>query len=244
MLKKTKIIIKKSQRLLLSPFLLSDYVKFRKKADKRFSLSFLDVYPCLFDKTIKTGFDSHYIYHTAWAARKVRDIGQDKHVDISSSLYFSGIISAFMKVDFYDYRPAELRLSNLKTDHCDLVKLAFESNSIKSLSCMHSVEHIGLGRYGDSIDPGGDLKSMKELSRVLAFEGSLLFVVPVGRPKIEYNAHRVYTYEMIIDAFKDLSLKEFSMIDDAGNFIEMADSSVVKNQNYACGCFHFKKETK
>ncbi len=236
-----KNIIKKLVRLFLVPFILPDYLKFRRQDDQRFRLSLRDFYPCLKDKTFKTNFDAHYIYHTAWAARKVKEIKPARHTDISSALYFSGIVSAFVPVDFYDYRPADLSLSDFKSASADLTKLFFTDNSLSSLSCMHTVEHIGLGRYGDSIDPAGDLKAINELKRVLAPGGSLLFVVPVGFPRIEYNAHRVYSYEMIKEYFKELTLQEFSLIDDASRFIENADPGLVKNQKYGCGCFWFKK---
>jgi len=121
------------------------------------------------------------------------------------------------------------------------MKLSFPDNSINSLSCMHTVEHIGLGRYGDPIDPNGDIKAGAELKRVLQEEGYLLFVTPVGQPKIEFNAHRIYSYEMILDMFNELELKEFSLVTDSGDFIENANPDIVKEQKYGCGCFLFKK---
>lgn len=189
-----KKIIKKIIRILQSPFMVKDYLKFKSFKNKRFSIKYSDFYPCIKDKTIKTSFDTHYVYHTAWAARKLKEIQPEKHTDISSSLYFSGIVSAFVPVDFYDYRPAELKLSNLTSKHADLTKLQFTTNSINSLSCMHTIEHIGLGRYGDPIDPQADITAIKELVRVLKPGGSLLFVTPVGKPKIEFNAHRIYAF--------------------------------------------------
>ena len=206
-----KNLIKKIIKIILSPFVLNDYFKF-KALDKntRFKIKISDFYPQIKDKTIKTGFDTHYVYHTSWAARKVREINPEFHTDISSSLYFSGIVSAFVPVKFYDYRPANLKLSNLESESADLTKLNFENNSINSLSCMHTIEHIGLGRYGDQIDPNGDIKAIIELKRVLAENGSLLFVTPVGKPKIEFNAHRIYSYEMIMEMFEGLKLMEFS----------------------------------
>jgi len=239
-----KKIIKKLKRLSLFPFILKDYLNFSRldQSNPRFKTSFFDFYPCRGDKTSKTSFDSHYIYHTAWAARKVKEINPAKHLDISSSLYFSGIVSAFLPWEFYDYRPADLKLSNLKTGAADLTRLDFLDNSIFSLSCMHTVEHIGLGRYGDTINPAGDLQAINELKRVLAKGGSLLFVVPVGRPKIIYNAHRIYSFEMIQDYFQELKLQEFSLIDDQGNFLEGADPVLVKEQKYGCGCFWFIKQ--
>lgn len=234
-----KTLIKK---IIFSPFIIADYLKFRRIDDKRFKLSPRDFHPCLEDKTPKTEFDAHYIYHTAWAARKVKEISPQRHTDISSALYFSGIVSAFIPVDFYDYRPADLNLSNLKSASADLTRLFFSDNSLSSLSCLHTVEHIGLGRYGDPLDAQGDLKAIAELKRVLAPGGSLLFVVPVGLPRIEYNAHRIYSYEMIKDYFKELTLKEFTLIDDSGQFIENASPESVKDQRYGCGCFWFTKE--
>lgn len=234
-------IVKRIKSVLLSPFLIKDYLLFLSRDNKRFSLSIFDFYPCIKDKTIKTNFDAHYIYHTAWASRKVKEIGTNKHTDISSSLYFSSIVSAFVPVDFYDYRPAELNLSNFNSKHADLTKLPFPNDSVKSLSCMHTVEHIGLGRYGDSIDPDGDIKAISELKRVLTKDGSLLFVVPVGKPRIEFNAHRIYSYEQIEEYFKDFELKEFSLITDNKKFIERADKNLVSEQKYGCGCFWFIK---
>lgn len=239
-----KKIIKETIKMILIPFVILDYLKFRKFRSNRFAIRFSDFYPCIKDKTIKTGFDRHYVYHTSWAARKVKEIDPEFHTDISSSLYFSGIVSAFVPVKFYDYRPAQLKLSGLESNAGDLMKLAFADNSTRSLSCMHTVEHVGLGRYGDTIDPDGDLKAAKELSRVLAPGGSLIFVVPVGKPKIEFNAHRIYSYEQVLNLFPDLKLVEFSLVTDTveqGDFIENANPKLVESQNYGCGCFLFTK---
>lgn len=191
-----------------------------------------------------TPFDAHYVYHPAWATRIVADTNTRRHVDISSTLSFSTILSAFVPVDFYDFRPANLNLSNLSSKHADLTSLPFGDCTIGSLSCMHVVEHIGLGRYGDEIDPSGDMKAMGELQRVLAVDGNLLFVVPVGRPRLAFNAHRVYSYEMILNSFPRLELRSFALIPDNARevgIIENAAPSDVNKQTYGCGCFWFTK---
>ena len=221
---------------------LGEWDRFKSKNDKRFSLKAKDAYPCLKDKTLSTPFDHHYTYHPAWAARILAQTKPAYHVDISSILSFSTIVSAFVPVRVYDYRPADLNLTNLESGFADLKQLIFQDNSIPSLSCLHTIEHIGLGRYGDEIDPQGDLKSITELKRVLMPGGDLLFVTPVGKPKIEFNAHRIYSYEQIIEYFSPFSLKEFSLIPDAGGIIINADPVLVKEQEYGCGCFWFKKQ--
>jgi len=220
-----------------------EYITFRRLADHRFSILPSDLFPQLHDRTKEHGFDRHYIYHTAWAARVLAETKTKKHVDISSSLYFTGIASAWVKFDFYDYRPAQLQLNNVASRSADLTQLHFKSNSQTSLSCMHTLEHIGLGRYGDPLNTNGDLKAMEELQRVVAKKGKLLIVVPVGKPKIMFNAHRIYSYEQILKAFDQLKLTEFSLVPDGENahLIRNAKPSLVTKQVYACGCFWFTK---
>jgi SAM-dependent methyltransferase len=241
-----KKLIKKTIRIILSPFVLPDLIRFRKlNKDSRFKLSLKDLYPQVRDKTFQTSFDRHYVYHLSWAARVLLELKPAKHIDISSSLFFSGIVSAFVPVEFYDYRPADLKLSNLTTGKADLNHLQFADNSITSLSCMHTVEHVGLGRYGDKIDPEGDKKAAAELARVLARGGHLLFVVPVGaEAKIEWNAHRIYSYAAALALFPDLKLVEFALIPEYGEhggLVRNAPKESLGGEKYACGCFLFTK---
>jgi SAM-dependent methyltransferase len=241
-----KKIYKVGKNILLSPFIIADYRTFiEKDVRSRFSYSWQTFFPQVFDKTLTTGFDRHYVYHTAWAARKVKEIAPAVHVDIASSLYSAGIVSTFIPVEFYDYRPAPLQLSGLTTKHADLTNLHFATGSIASLSCMHTIEHVGLGRYGDPIDPDGDIKACAELARVLAPGGSLIFVTPIGREAvIQFNAHRIYTYELVQKLFPTLTLKEFSLVHEYGTkgIIEHANPAVdVQHERYACGLFVFTK---
>jgi hypothetical protein len=166
------------------------------------------------DDTANSGFDRHYVYHVAWAARVLAATQPARHVDIGSLLEFSAMLSATIPTHFYDFRPPDYQLDGLATAEADLTNLQFPDDSMGSLSCMHVVEHIGLGRYGDPLSPTADVVAMRELARVLAPGGNLLFVVPVGRPRVCFNAHRVYAYEMVLDGFPDLDLVEFALIPD------------------------------
>lgn len=218
------------------------------EASKRFRIEWCDRYPCLHDKTSETGFDRHYVYHPAWAARILAETRPTEHVDISSTLYFCTLVSAFIPVKYYDYRPADLRLDNLSSESANLLSLPFAEGSILSLSCMHVVEHVGLGRYGDSVDPDGDLKAIAELKRVLAPGGLLLFVVPVGgEAKIMFNAHRIYRFDQVVEYFNDLELKEFVLIPENkehGGLVRNPPQELVNLQSYGCGCFCFRKKSR
>lgn len=222
---------------------LLQWFRFSSKNDKRFLLRYRDIHPCLKDRITTTPFDQHYTYHPAWAARVLAKTQPKLHIDISSILHFSAVTSAFIPMKFYDYRPAHLQLNNFESGFADLKKLPFEDNSIESISCMHTIEHIGLGRYGDELDVKGDMKAMEELIRVTRPNGTILIVTPVGKPTIEFNAHRIYSFEQITGYFKDCDLAEFTLIPDAGGLISHADPALVNEQKYGCGCFWFKKRS-
>lgn len=213
-----------------------------KSNTRNFELVFKNSRPYLNDKTSTTNFDAHYIYHPAWAARIIKKNNPTLHVDISSTLHFCTQLSAFIPVEFYDYRPAILNLDNLKSLKADLTNLFFKSNSIESLSCMHTIEHVGLGRYGDPIDSEGDIKAINEIKRVVKVGGSLLFVVPVGRPTIVFNAHRIYCAADILTLFDGFTLNNFSLVKDDNQFIQNASIFQADNETYGCGCFWFVKD--
>ena len=206
----------------------------------RFAKDQWEIRPILEDDTAGTGFDDHYIYHTAWAIRRLVALAPKLHVDFGSSLFFAAMASAIVPLRFYDYRPPALQLPNLEVCAGDLTALPIESGSLSSVSCMHVVEHVGLGRYGDTPDYDGDLAAMRELNRVVASGGSLLFAVPIGRPRLVYNAHRIYAYRQIMEVFENrFDLKEFSLIQDRGGMVSGATKQLADAQSYGCGCFHF-----
>lgn len=261
--KKTTKNLLRIQRVVLlffKPKVVFDLINFNTlkstSSDSRnFSTRLLDTFPISGEATKYTSFDRHYVYHTAWAARVVSELKPQIHTDISSSLYFCSIVSAFNPVQFYDYRPADLKLSGLTTNPGDLMKLPFESRSLESVSCMHTLEHIGLGRYGDPLDPNGDLKAISELKRVVKIGGSLVLVVPVGKQRIEFNAHRIYDPEKfksyVLDQNESGSegefiLKEYAYIpetDKEGPLKRNASLDEGKKDNYACGCFWFIRKS-
>jgi hypothetical protein len=197
--------------------------------------------PMLGDATSTTEIDTHYVYHTAWAARRLFANPVAEHVDIGSDHRFTTIASAFQPMRFLDYRPCPVHLANLKTGRANLLKLDLSDGSVISLSCMHVVEHIGLGRYGDPIDFYGANKAMDELARVLAPGGLLYFVVPVGQPCVQFNTQRIFRASEIVHRFSTLELVEFSLVDDNGLFQEYSTPAAADRQSCACGCFLFRK---
>ena len=103
------------------------------------------------------------------------------------------------------------------------------------------LEHIGLGRYGDPIDPAGSARGALELVRVLAPGGKLYFSTPVGREHISFNAHRVFAPESVLRMFESLKNAGFSLVDDTGKFHQTARLEDGAKQEYGCGMYVFTK---
>lgn len=202
----------------------------------------LEPFPCLGDKTPTTDFDPHYTYQGPWVMRELLQRRPSKHVDVGSWTAYLGFFSSLQPTEFVDIRPAGLFQPGLTPREGSALSLPYAHESVESLSCLHVVEHIGLGRYGDPIDPMGPIKALRELARVVAKGGDLYLSLPVGLEKIYFNAHRVIQPQVVIEILKGMRLVSLSGILDDGQFLENACLTTLSRQKYGCGLFHFTKE--
>lgn len=201
----------------------------------------LSLYPCVHDNTGSTPFDPHYFYQDTWAFREVVRLAPSRHVDVGSTAIFVGMLSAVIDVTFVDIRPLSVGLDRYTFKAGSILEMPFDSNSVESLSCLHVAEHIGLGRYGDPLDAEGTRKAARELTRVLAPGGQLLFSVPIGRSRIEFNAHRIHSSVEILEMFRGLSLVNYAGVDDLGSFRKRREIGELDACDYGCGFFTFIK---
>ena len=169
-----------------------DWVKYS-RLDGAEQIKLTDTYPCMHDKTKTTRFDAHYFYQDIWAFKKIHESKVDHHVDVGSRVDFVGFLTAITRVTFFDLRPLMADLENLHSRKGNILSMPLEDNSVPSLSCLHVAEHVGLGRYGDPLDPLGTKKACRELARILVVGGNLYFSLPVGRPRLRFNAHRIHS---------------------------------------------------
>ena len=173
------------------PGFVRDLIAYRRLGPDQ-SVRFRDLYPCLGDQTMRTPFDAHYLYQSVWATDWVARTRPAEHVDVASDVRFVTLLASHVRVIAVDIRPLDVSIANFRSTAGSITELPFEDRSVHSLSCLHVAEHIGLGRYGDRLDPSGTRRACTELTRVLASDGQLLFSVPVGRPRTMYNAHRIH----------------------------------------------------
>ena len=222
------------------PRYVADWLAFRRQAGT-WSVAVADSYPCLADQLPTTPFDPHYFYQGNWLARRLAEAKPRQHVDIGSSVLAIGVLSAHVPTIFLDYRPLMVRQSGLTCVAADISRLPFADQSVSSLSCLHVVEHIGLGRYGDRLDADGARKAVTELQRVVDRGGHLYLTTPIGRERVCFNAHRVFAPATIVSWFTQMTLTSFSYVSDDGALIENVSPSDVPRLEYGCGFFEFRR---
>jgi predicted SAM-dependent methyltransferase len=227
--------------MLSLPGFLRSYFQFKKNqgSDPLFELK---LYPILGENAPSSPIDPHYFYVNSWAMRRVIAQNPEKHYDFASQVVFSSLLSAVVPTIYVDIRPLQVSLDGLSCEAGDLTHLPYGSGSLSSISCLHVIEHVGLSRYGDSLDPDGYLKAANELKRVLANGGNLLIAVPTGISRIYFNAHRVFSVEQCLKMFSGLKLVELSGVMDDGSYVENVDPKVLNACQYGCGFYWFKKE--
>lgn len=225
---------------------LQDLIKYQTLVNTSpFRIRLRDLHPMLRDYDAMAGRASgHYFWQDLWAARKVFRQRPPFHVDIGSRVDgFVAHLLTFMSVEVLDVRPLKADVDGLVFVRDDATELSrYQTNSLISVSSLHAAEHFGLGRYGDPIDPVGHAKFAAALQRVLARGGHLYFSVPMGRERLEFNAHRIFAPSSVISLFPELTLLDFAFVDDSGSLHEhqrLADVS--PEMSYGCGLFEFTK---
>ncbi|KAB2641847.1 MAG: DUF268 domain-containing protein [Verrucomicrobia bacterium] len=175
--------------------------------------------PILDEWQAASGSLGAYFYQDQRVAQWIHQANPRRHVDVGSRLDgFIGHLSVFRHVEVLDLRPPPSAVSNVTFHQLDLMQ-ALPTEWIEatdSLSCLHTIEHFGLGRYGDVIDVDGHHKGLAQLKRMVAPGGRLYLSTPIGPQRVEFNAHRVFAAATLAGWFSDgWEIERFAVIDDA-----------------------------
>jgi len=192
----------------------------------------------------------HYFHQDLLVASAIHDARPVRHVDVGSRIDgFIAHVASFRKVEVIDIRPLSdaqphPNISFVQGDLMEMDGNEWEGVT-DSLSCLHALEHFGLGRYGDALDPRGHLKGFLNLHRLLKPGGTLYLSFPIksGPTEIYFNAHRVFDATEPLAWSRGLfELSRFDFIDDHGGpHTDTSISVLPADTQYACGIYTLRK---
>ena len=219
-----------------------DYMKFQKEGGV-----ITDRYPILVDMLDEAGVaNGHYFHQDLLVASRIFQANPRKHIDVGSSINgFVAHVASFRKISIFDIRPLKIDAHQ----NIEFTQIDFQNGSdlpteiCDSISCLHAIEHFGLGRYGDPIDPLGHIKGLNNLYSLLEPGGTLYISCPIGSSnQVHFNAHRVFEPAGILNWAPNLSLKlvRFDYVDDFGD-LHQGLPSETPNLEFGLGIYEFLK---
>jgi hypothetical protein len=229
------------------PRYFREYSKFRKNYKGR-----LEFLPCLHDWYEEAGVTkSEYFLQDLSVAKRIFASNPHRHLDIGSRIDgFVANVASFRNIEVYDIRPMSTIIPGIIFKQADLMTKDnfLESNNIvpaDSVSCLHTLEHFGLGRYGDSIDVDGYRLGLNNLCKMVAEGGTFYLSTPIGQERVEFNANRVFSPKEIISLVEMniFRLKSLTVIRQDGSVEEFLQADLpieyLAGQRYNLGLFEF-----
>jgi SAM-dependent methyltransferase len=235
-----------ARALLALPRFLFDLKKIKKDCRQ-----LIVIKPCLHDKFEEGGSArGEYFWQDLYIARKIFQANPERHVDIGSRIDgFVAHVASYREIEVIDIRPIQSVVPGVTFRRIDMMSDDLQlQNYCDSVSCLHALEHFGLGRYGDPLDVDGHIKGLRNLARLLKAGGCLYLSVPVGIARIEFNANRILCPEQLLHMSSSMGLRldGLGWLLPGGALVESheprKDILSLKKMSYALGIFIFTKQ--
>jgi hypothetical protein len=212
--------------------------------------------PCLHDRYDEGGIaKGEYFWQDLSVAQWIASASPTKHVDVGSRIDgFVAHVASFREIEVFDVRPISNHIPCVIFKQVDFMQSAIAADFgagdgyCDSLSCLHALEHFGLGRYGDPIDVKGYKKGIANLAKLLKPKGRLYLSTPIGRQRVEFNANWVFSPQTIIHTAhaNGLELIELYTLNTSGTGLLQVDLTEptltnLAQQRYNLGIFIFVK---
>jgi hypothetical protein len=201
---------------------------------------------------------NEYFWQDLLVAQRIYKAKPIRHVDVGSRIDgFVAHVASFRSVEVFDIRQVCAEIPGVVFKQADLMAVDSVSGLCKdsegycdSLSCLHAIEHFGLGRYGDPVDPLGYQRGIENLSKLLQPGGRLYLSTPIGIERVEFNANWVFdpnTILIVANTF-GLHLDELTILDQRGGCETIINPNAnclraLAKEHYRLGIFHFTKDS-
>lgn len=240
-------LIKIAKSSINIPLFITSFIKFRLIYKGK-----LELKPCLHDKRQEGGSTkSEYFLQDLHVARLIFAAKPLCHVDVGSRIDgFVSHVASFREIEVFDIRPITTKLPGITFIQADLMQTVPSNklNYCDSLSCLHAIEHFGLGRYGDSLNPKGFEYGIANMASILKPGGVFYLSAPIGNQRVEFNANWVFNPKTIINICHSnkLNLKELKIVNTAKDrliscSLNENDLTALAKLRYNLGVFIFSK---
>ncbi len=233
------------------PRYLRDLKHFKAASSKKMHL-----YPALHDRGMPAGgIDHEYFWQDLAVAQWIKKANPKLHVDIGSRIDgFVAQVASFRELEVFDIRPINVKIPGVTFRQVDLMcvfedfQSCFGEGYCDSLSCLHTIEHFGLGRYGDLIDVKGYERGLFNLSQLLKSDGILYLSTPIGKERVEFNAHHVFDPLTIVDSARSYGLEIKKLFFVRGSrapieaIVHIDTYKALAKRDYSLGIFIFQKK--
>ncbi len=231
------------------PHYVRDWTVFR-----RGYLGKMTLMPCLHNRGEDAGVTtSEYFWQDLLVARWIYEARPTRHADVGSRIDgFVAHVASFREIELFDVRPISVMIPGIVFRQADLMAEVVTANIARigrfdSLSCLHALEHFGLGRYGDPIDPTGYQRGIAHMADLLTAGGTFYLSIPLGKERVEFNANWVFDPRTIVRyaLANGLALHGLTIVGGSSEprTIEPTEEILKKlaESNYRLGIFVFKK---
>jgi len=194
-----------------------------------------------------------YFWQDLWVAKKIFELNPQRHIDVGSRIDgFVAHVACCRSIDVFDLRPLNSQIPGVNFHQINILSLPDKWLGVADcVTCLHTIEHFGLGRYGDKVDPEAWKDGFKNLSALLTAGGRLILSTPIGHERVKFNAHRIFDPKRIVEFSNTIGLLLESYAwcecEQNGSWIVKesthpeSDLSLTGRMKYAVGFFVFKK---
>lgn len=234
------------------PAFVADLISFKKNYKGE-----LRVLPCFGDRFAEGGSaKNEYFWQDLLVAKAIFDENPSRHVDIGSRVDgFVAHLACFRVVEVFDIRPLSITIPGVVFKQADLMSVESvdryalgKDGYCDSISCLHALEHFGLGRYGDRINSDGYKLGLQSIAHLLKPLGRCYLSTPIGRQRVEFNANWVFRPSTVIEQAQEngLILERLTVIGGNGEINDIGPNdqqlTLLGQADYNLGIFIFRKQ--
>lgn len=191
-----------------------------------------------FSRPMDLLLESPRIVEYPWVLRNIPSEGRILDIGSTGSqlpLMLAGLGYEVWTIDIRKYEYEGI-INDLNCIVGDIRETNFQDSFFDIVLAVSTIEHIGLGRYGDITDKEGDVNTMKEIKRIMTNEGILLMTLPFGIKSIS-KLHRVYDQNSLIVLLEDFNVEKIEYFQKTDLFwiksskeqVSDVDSSISEN---------------